>query len=143
MHIQIKQGKLYPNGFIRDSNWKELETIRKDSKFHKFFVDVNATYSKQLKSGVDYVFTNGINFDDVFAPEGFVVTGVRLHLAGNSITAFGEDSIGLEIRITRFDFLSGKLSLLETYWTAGNEDNRLVIHLYFFFKPSSYHLKII
>ncbi|XP_074093782.1 uncharacterized protein LOC141524036 [Cotesia typhae] len=124
MQIQIKQGKLYPNELIRDSNWIELETIRKDSKFQKFFVDVNVNYSKQLTSGVDYGLTNGINFDDVFAPERFVVTGVRLHHAGNFVSAFGEDSIGLEIRITRFDFSSGNLSLLETYWSSGNEDTR-------------------
>ncbi|KAH0560429.1 hypothetical protein KQX54_004499, partial [Cotesia glomerata] len=123
MHIQIKQSKLYSNGFTQNSNWKEVETIHKDDKFHSFFV-VNGTHSKQLTPGIDYGFPNGINFDDVYAPEAFVVTGVRLQLAGNFINddEFKQDSIGLEIRITRFDFSSGKLSLLETYWTSVSED---------------------
>ncbi|XP_044585893.1 uncharacterized protein LOC123265961 [Cotesia glomerata] len=115
IHVQIKEKDFTSN---EAGVWKSLE----DVYFHKlertFYVTTHNLNFYDMKLSRDYAHPQAIAFDDLMAPKGFVVTGVRFRFAGDS----AEDPkntglIQLQIRVTPFDYVNRKLiNLNETRW---------------------------
>lgn len=61
-----------------------------------------------------------LNMDTLTAPHGHVVTGVRFRLNNSG-------HLQLEIRVTKFDFLTGKLSLSDTQWLENRDGGKILI----------------
>ncbi|XP_057333035.1 uncharacterized protein LOC130672452 [Microplitis mediator] len=120
IHVQIKEGKVNPNGWINESRWKEVE------KFHrlypnKYYVETEESHLKMLNLGVDFGNPEIVNFDDLIALEGYVITGVRFRFAGDSLIKpqVKNGAIQLQIRITPLEYISGKLiNHKPSHWIA-------------------------
>ncbi|XP_057333036.1 uncharacterized protein LOC130672453 [Microplitis mediator] len=72
-----------------------------------------------MQLGIDYALPETINFDDLIAPEGFVVTGIRFRFAGDSLDfpKLTAGAIELQVRVTPYDYVSGKLiNHDQTHW---------------------------
>ncbi|XP_074093604.1 uncharacterized protein LOC141523924 [Cotesia typhae] len=119
IHIQIKEGKIRPRRFIDHGAWKETEKFFYDYSKKTLFVINDDETQSPLQLGIDYGLPEEIHFDDLVAPEGFVVTGVRFRFAGDSL-GFPKKingSIQLQIRVTPFDYFTGKLKdITQTKW---------------------------
>ncbi|XP_008559058.2 uncharacterized protein LOC103579442 [Microplitis demolitor] len=118
IHVQIKEGKVNPYGRINKSRWKEVEDFYRVYP-DKYYVKIDDLYVKKLKLGVDFGKPEIVNFDDLIASEGYVVTGVRFRFAGDSFIKpkLDNGAIQLQIRITPLDFMGGKLiNHDQTHW---------------------------
>ncbi|XP_074093615.1 uncharacterized protein LOC141523933 [Cotesia typhae] len=85
-------------------------------------VKINGT-SRTLKLGVDYTRPESVNFDNLVAPDGFVVTGVKFkRVTDSSFNLQLKDvRVQLQIRVTPYDYITGKLINLErTFWISGD-----------------------
>ncbi|XP_014242049.1 uncharacterized protein LOC106662462 [Cimex lectularius] len=107
IHLQIQQGTLLKNGAINVSTvaWRAVDDYKTDDD--------------GIKAGVDYhVLTweqRAIDLDDLIAPEGYVLTGVRFRRIGGHLN--------LEIKVTKMDFKNGTLvnNGKKTMW-IGNDN---------------------
>ncbi|CAD6242763.1 GSCOCG00009565001-RA-CDS [Cotesia congregata] len=120
IHIQIKERPLRRRGLNDSGSWKELESFDVNEQTGRFVLINNNTESP-LFVGIDYGNPRIINFDDLIAPKGFVVTGVRLGFVENTLDyrQFKTKPIELQIRVTPFDYIQGQLiDLHRTYWIA-------------------------
>ncbi|KAG8034390.1 hypothetical protein G9C98_007466 [Cotesia typhae] len=118
IHVQIKERQLRRRGLNDSGTWKELESFDVNEKTGTFFFINNNTESP-LFVGIDYGHPKIINFDDLIAPKGFVVTGVRLGFVENALDyrKFKTKPIELQIRVTPYDYIQGQLiDLDKTYW---------------------------
>ncbi|XP_057333029.1 uncharacterized protein LOC130672447 [Microplitis mediator] len=121
IHVQIKKGKLKPQNVVGESSWKDLENFVHENDTGKIYVQNSQNISTECKLGTDYGHVSALNFDDVFAHEGFVVSGVRFRLANNydDYSPPTKDPIELQIRVTPFDYISGKLiDHDKTHWVS-------------------------
>ncbi|XP_057333030.1 uncharacterized protein LOC130672448 [Microplitis mediator] len=121
IQVQIKEGKLKPRRFKDHGVWKESEKIVYDEENKMFMVTNNDGIMSQMQLGNDYALPETINFDDLIAPEGFVVTGVRFRFAGDSLDfpKLTTGAIELQVRVTPFDYVSGTLiNHNQTHWIA-------------------------
>lgn len=121
IHVQIKRGKLKSQNVRDESSWKNLENFFYEKSTGRPYVQNSQNISTVCKLGTDYGDAKILILDDVHAPEGFVVTGVRFRFANN----FGDYSppttgpIQLQIRVTPFDYISGKLiDHNKTHWVS-------------------------
>ncbi|XP_008545240.2 uncharacterized protein LOC103569641 isoform X1 [Microplitis demolitor] len=123
IHVQIKEGKLKSRGSVNELSWRELEKFDYNDETEKYYVQqINESWSP-LILGVDYGHPRTINFDDLFAPEDYVVTGVRFRFAMDSLDSpeLKESPIELQIRVTPFDYLEGKIiNHNQTHWISSN-----------------------
>ncbi|XP_074097455.1 uncharacterized protein LOC141526368 [Cotesia typhae] len=134
MHVQIKEAKLDSSlKNVEFSVWKELEDFHYDEYLDQYVVIVNSKKSS-LALGLDYGHPESINFDDLIAPTGFVITGVRFRYAGDSFDSphlkFG--AVELQIRVSAFDVVEKKISNDPlTHWIAPKkQDKRDELELY-------------
>ncbi|XP_015112293.1 uncharacterized protein LOC107037965 [Diachasma alloeum] len=118
IHLQIQQGRLQPQGMIEkgSQSWQPIEKMRYEEAgyFGRYWID-DPPKNMRMRRRVDFDFIRGaeraINLDDVMAPEGHVVVGVRFnHLRDSKIES--DNPIRLEIMYKRFDYERGKLSNL-------------------------------
>ncbi|KAG8035905.1 hypothetical protein G9C98_003031 [Cotesia typhae] len=119
IHVQIKEGRLGLTKFNGYDPWKPLEDIGYDESTQKFFIKDGNNTPMQL--GLDYWHPESINLDDLVAPLGYAVTGVRFRLAEDSPDhQLKFDSIELQIRVSPMDFLSGRIldDDERTYWIS-------------------------
>ncbi|XP_027850312.2 uncharacterized protein LOC114129706 isoform X2 [Aphis gossypii] len=111
-HLQAQEGVLGPRGTIHESTRQWIEVPGFEFSFK----------NKTLKDGVDYhkltYEARTIDIDSVLAPENTVVTGVKFRKIGSHLN--------IEVRVTLFDFITGKLiePELKSYW-IGNENTEL------------------
>ncbi|XP_044596781.1 uncharacterized protein LOC123273448 [Cotesia glomerata] len=120
IHIQIKERPLRRRWLNDSGSWKELENFDVNEQTGRFVLINNNTESP-LFVGIDYGHPKIINFDDLIAPKGFVVTGVRLGFVEHTLDyrKFKTKPIELQIRVTPFDYTQGQLiDLHKTYWIA-------------------------
>uniref|UniRef100_A0A1B6C7S2 Uncharacterized protein n=1 Tax=Clastoptera arizonana TaxID=38151 RepID=A0A1B6C7S2_9HEMI len=112
IHLQIQEGDMLPFASVNDSSiqWKPVDdyTIKNEG----------------VKEGVDYLMLSyknrAIDFDDLKAPEGYVVTGVKFRSVGSHVN--------LEIQASPFNFTTGQLDHTKSMWisndnTDGNLEN--------------------
>ena len=100
VHIQIKQGKLLPGGLIDvdTTHWKPIENY--------------SISDRTLTNGKDFHTITGkektVLLDDLDMLENHVLTGLK----------FGRQNgfLKLEIRVTHFDFATGKLG--NSHWIS-------------------------
>lgn len=108
MHLQIQEGELLPRGLINASTveWKPVSDYK--------------LLDRGIRSGEDYHTMTwdkrAINLDDLQSPrtKDHAVTGVRFKALGSHLN--------LEIRITEFNFVEGKLILSEvgSFWISSD-----------------------
>ncbi|XP_059061469.1 uncharacterized protein LOC131854371 [Achroia grisella] len=102
-HLQISQGTLTKDGHVHLESWVPCQI------FHNTDPDVT--------DGVDYhtlsYMKRAIDLDDIVAPDGYVLTGVRFRLLGTHLN--------LSIRVTKLDFISGLLTPINSIW-IGNDN---------------------
>ncbi|XP_034945407.1 uncharacterized protein [Chelonus insularis] len=122
IHIQIEEAPLLPIGQLNknESSWVPLEDFEYFPEFAEglfFLVKENWDYH-HLYIDVDYTFIQGdhktLYLDEISAGPNFVVTGVRLN---HETVTYSDDGssrnvspIQLEIHVTPFDYLTGKLT---------------------------------
>ncbi|XP_057333334.1 uncharacterized protein LOC130672679 isoform X2 [Microplitis mediator] len=126
IQIQIYEGTLMPFGRISLDQWKPLENISYDERAEKYYVTNKEGWQFPLLLGAHYAHPEIMNFDDIIAPSGSVVTGVRFRFAEDLFTysQFKSLAIQLQIRVTPFDFVGGKLvDIDETRWIATESQN--------------------
>ncbi|XP_057333033.1 uncharacterized protein LOC130672450 [Microplitis mediator] len=119
IQVQIKEGKLKPRRYKDHGVWKETEKIVYKEEYKMFMVPNDDETMSQMQLGNDYAVPETINFDDLIAPEGFVVTGVRFRFAGDSLDfpKLTTGAIELQVRVTPFDYVSGTLiNHNQTHW---------------------------
>ncbi|VVC42301.1 Protein of unknown function DUF4803 [Cinara cedri] len=94
-HLQVQEGDLGPRGLIIESSRQWVEVPGPEFSFK----------NRTLKEGVDFhtlTYTaRALDLDDVHAPNDTVVTGVKFRMIGSHLN--------IEIRVTPFDFMTGKL----------------------------------
>ncbi|XP_057321479.1 uncharacterized protein LOC130665191 [Microplitis mediator] len=120
IHVQIKESRLGQIGYNLYDPWKKLEDFDYDQKTEKYFIK-NLNGSKTLTMGIDYGHPEVMNFDDLIAPEGFVVTGVRFRFARDSLDLPGLKSnpVELQIRVSPFDYMEKKIiNHDQTHWMS-------------------------
>ncbi|XP_025418237.1 uncharacterized protein LOC112688982 isoform X2 [Sipha flava] len=111
-HLQVQEGDLGPRATINEDSRQWVELPGTSFTFR----------NKTLKNGVDYhtlsYASRSIDLDNVMAPEKMVITGVKFRLIGSHLN--------LEVRVTPFDFMTGKLiePQNKSYW-IGNENTEL------------------
>lgn len=130
IHIQTMEAQFSQNGQMGDDRWTPLENFDYDEATEQYYiVHRNGTHTPLLL-GVDYARPEIMNLDDVMAPPGYVVTGVRFRFAGDSLEKpkLKAGPIQLQIRVTPFDFIRGKLiDLDKTHWIGSQSSiQRLV-----------------
>lgn len=112
-------------GFESSDSWKELENIQYNETAKTFYNSENTV----LKPGIDYGHPKIVNFDDLIAPRGYVITGVRLGFAVDKFKKpdLEAAAIELHIRVTPFDYNTGKLiNLTQTHWIVPEYTSRFV-----------------
>ncbi|KAH0557329.1 hypothetical protein KQX54_004237 [Cotesia glomerata] len=121
IHVQIKEDKLEPTKFNKYGPWKPLEDIGYDGSTEKFFLKNGNNTPLQL--GLDYWHPKTMNLDDLVAPLGYAVTGVRFGLA--------EGSIELQIRVSPMDYVNRKIldDDKRTYWMSPEHKNQRFVNL--------------
>ncbi|XP_063995655.1 uncharacterized protein LOC135173010 [Diachasmimorpha longicaudata] len=116
IHLQIQEGRIRPGGLIEKGSqqWLPIPKLRYEQAgyFGRYWIDYPSR-SERLRRRVDFDFIRGaeraINLDDIMAPEGHVVIGVRFsHLKDPKIET--DNPIRLEILHRGFDYYNGKLS---------------------------------
>ncbi|XP_057328817.1 uncharacterized protein LOC130669770 [Microplitis mediator] len=115
IHVQIKEKHMEKPGFTSPDSWKELENFQYNETGKNFYNSDNTV----LEPGIDYGHPKSVNFDDLIAPKGYVITGVRLRFAvdGDNKPDLEAAAIELHIRVTPFDYFTGKLiNLTQTHW---------------------------
>ncbi|XP_044585891.1 uncharacterized protein LOC123265958 isoform X2 [Cotesia glomerata] len=122
IHVQIKEGQLKPYG-IRKTSWKPLETFIRYGKCRRFSVMNSNSVMRQMTKGVDYGEAKFVSFDDMIAPEGFVVTGVRFGVSRNRFNKARDmvDTIQLEIRVSPYDYVKGVVYEDLTHWVIPDQ----------------------
>lgn len=122
IHVQIKEGRLKPYG-IRKAFWKPLETFIRSGIPRRFFIINRNLVMRQMIKGVDYGEAKFVNFDDMIAPEGFVVTGVRFGVSQNHYDKVRGmvGTIQLEIRVSPYDYVKGLVYENLTHWVVPNQ----------------------
>lgn len=126
IQVQIYEGTLLPLGRISLDQWKPLENISYDERGEKYYVTNNESWQLPLLLGTHYAYPEIMNFDDIVAPPGYVVTGVRFRYAGDLFIypQYKYLPIQLQIRVTPFDFVRGKLVDIDnTRWIAVESQN--------------------
>lgn len=93
IHLIVQQGRLLPRGQIDNGTLEWVEP-------HNYNL-----LSTNVRTGRDYHTLNrnnrSLDLDDLYVPQGYVVTGVRFRLLDNHLN--------LEIRMTEIDFATGQL----------------------------------
>ncbi|XP_057328829.1 uncharacterized protein LOC130669777 [Microplitis mediator] len=123
IHVQIKEKPINSSNDYYKYSWKELENIQYDETGNIFYNSDNTV----LKPGIDYGHPKIVNFDDLIAPRGYVITGVRLRFAayGDKKPDLEVAAIELQIRVTPFDYNTGKLiNLTQTHWIVPEYTSR-------------------
>ncbi|XP_057321399.1 uncharacterized protein LOC130665129 [Microplitis mediator] len=123
IHVQIREKHMEKFGFTSPDSWKELENIQYNETGKNFYNSDNTV----LKPGIDYGHPKIVNFDDLIAPRGYVITGVRLRFAvdGDKKPDLDAAAIELHIRVTPFDYFTGKLiNLTQTHWIVPEYTSR-------------------
>ncbi|XP_044578454.1 uncharacterized protein LOC123261054 isoform X2 [Cotesia glomerata] len=134
IHVQIKEAELDSN--LKDegfSVWKELENFYYDKYLDQYVLIVNSIKGS-LSLGLDYGHPERMNIDDLIAPSGFVITGVRFRYAGDSFHSphvkFG--AVELQTRVSAYDVIEKKISNDPlTHWISPKkQDKRDELKLY-------------
>ncbi|CAD6208040.1 GSCOCG00010314001-RA-CDS [Cotesia congregata] len=119
IHAQIKEGQLLPYGGINSTKWKDLEAFDYSEENSRFYLVNPSADSKErvMTPGRDYGPAEKINLEDLVAPPGYLVTGVRFRFAWDSgVRPFRKHgTTQLEIQATKFDFVERKL-LEKSFW---------------------------
>ncbi|CAG5084209.1 Protein of unknown function [Cotesia congregata] len=119
IHIQTMEAQFSQSSQMGDDRWKPLENFDYDEATEQYYIiNRNGTHIPLLL-GVDYARPEIMDLDNVMAPRGYVVTGVRFRFAGDSLEKpkLKTGPIQLQIRVTPFDFIRGKLiNLDKTHW---------------------------
>ncbi|XP_008545917.1 uncharacterized protein LOC103570089 isoform X2 [Microplitis demolitor] len=116
IYVDIKEGKLLPRGKIDKKSlvWKSLDncTIFDDFTACKYPPKPGEATYIHLVARKDFGYPKILNLDDLIASTESVVTGVRFRYAGdlNTFPKFKNGSVELQIRVTDFNYESGKLS---------------------------------
>lgn len=107
IHLQIEQGQLLPASSINSTSriWRPVDNYK--------------TTDDRIYEGADYhKITNekrSIDLDDIVAPMGFLVTGIRFHES--------ENHLKLEARVTQYNYTTGILIVNSSRWIK-NDDSR-------------------
>ncbi|XP_057328837.1 uncharacterized protein LOC130669788 [Microplitis mediator] len=123
IHVQIKEKQINSSNDFYKYSWKELENIQYNETGKNFYNSDNTV----LKPGIDYGHPKIVNFDDLIAPKGYVITGVRLRFRvdGDKKPDLEVAAIELHIRVTPFDYNTGKLiNLTQTHWIVPEYTSR-------------------
>ncbi|XP_053595015.1 uncharacterized protein LOC128667752 [Microplitis demolitor] len=109
IHVQIKEREFKSNSTDNRGSWKELKSFDYDDNMKKYYKIHDELIKIELKLGTDYGHPKKIHFDDLMAPKGYVVTGVRFRFAGDSLIhpSYKSGAIQLQIRVTPFDYATG------------------------------------
>lgn len=130
IHVQIKEGKLGVGEVGTLNRWNDLENFDYDEKLEEYRVMVDNSTTVGLTLGLDYGHPEILNFDDVMAPQGYVVTGVRFRFAGAELWSPNMKSgpIELQIRVSPFDYIKKKIiDHHQTHWmSAERMDKRFL-----------------
>ena len=108
VHIQIKQGKLLPNGIINKTteHWKALENYK--------ISDKNIVNEKDYHTITWH--ERGVFLDKLDTPTNHVVTGLKLSVKNGFLR--------LQMRSTQFNFTTGELE--DSHWISSpNADDDL------------------
>ncbi|XP_011313503.1 uncharacterized protein [Fopius arisanus] len=115
IHLQIREGKLQPEATILKGSdrWVKLETFAYERlNYQGAYYIVNGQRRILQTQGKDFDFVRGeqrrINLDDVSAPPGHVVVGVRFAHA-EVVTKTKENPIRILIWAAPYNFETGKL----------------------------------
>ncbi|KAG8040146.1 hypothetical protein G9C98_000716 [Cotesia typhae] len=123
IHVQIKEGQLLPYGGINSTRWRNLEAFDYSEENDRFYlVSSSADYkNKVMIPGRDYGPAEKINLDDLVAPLGYLITGVRFKFAWDlrNWPVLRRGITQLEIQATKFDFLKGKL-FEKSFWVPAS-----------------------
>lgn len=121
IQVQLIEGQLSPSGIIKYDRWTSLENFDYDETSEQYYIrNTNGTHTP-LSVGIDYAHPEIINLDDVIAPSGYLVTGIRFRFAGDSFEnpQLQAGPIQLQIRVTPCDYPRGKLiDIHKTRWIA-------------------------
>ncbi|XP_054008089.1 uncharacterized protein LOC128892046 isoform X1 [Hylaeus anthracinus] len=110
IHIEIQEGELLPRGNINKTtvSWKPIEAFN--------------ILDKNVKNGIDYHTLaweeRGLDLDDLVPAQDHLLTGVRFRKLGSHLN--------LEIKVSPFDFITGKLNkpLEKSFWIANDATDR-------------------
>ncbi|KAH0554729.1 hypothetical protein KQX54_012466 [Cotesia glomerata] len=132
IHVQIKEGQLLPYGEINLTRWKDLEAFDYSEENGCFYLDSSSADSKNrvMTPGRDYGPAEKINLDDLVAPPGYLVTGVRFRFAWDSRAwpLLRRGTTQLEIQATKFDFVQGKL-FGKSFWVPASSMSKKYLEL--------------
>ncbi|XP_008548916.1 uncharacterized protein LOC106693059 [Microplitis demolitor] len=129
IHVQIKEGKLGVGEVGTLNRWNDLENFDYDEKLEEYRVMVDNSTTVGLTLGLDYGHPEILNFDDVMAPQGYVVTGVRFRFAGAELWSPNMKSgpIELQIRVSPFDYIKKKIiDHHQTHWMSAERMDKRV-----------------
>ena len=104
IHIQIKEGKLLPQGTIdpESISWKNIDDY--------------TILDRNVKNGIDYHTIawekRAVDLDDLVPPPDHLLTGLRFKLLGAHLN--------LEIHATPFNFTTGTLMKEKSRWYAND-----------------------
>ncbi|XP_053987379.1 uncharacterized protein LOC128880873 isoform X2 [Hylaeus volcanicus] len=110
IHIEIQEGELLPRGNVNKTtvSWKPIEAFN--------------ILDKNVKNGIDYHTLaweeRGLDLDDLVPAQDHLLTGVRFRKLGSHLN--------LEIKVSPFDFITGKLNkpLEKSFWIANDATDR-------------------
>ncbi|XP_063993309.1 uncharacterized protein LOC135170983 isoform X2 [Diachasmimorpha longicaudata] len=111
LQFQIQQGKLGRNWQVTDVNWKPIDDISDEVRHIRLG---RPAYNglRNFTENEDFMVldadNNGINFDAIYVPVGFMLTGVQLVLMEEED---GLKRIAFWLLVRKFDYTTGKLNL--------------------------------
>nr|AXY94697.1 80 kDa venom protein [Habrobracon hebetor] len=136
VHIQIKQGKLEAEGNIKagSEEWKPLERFKfeywtssskgievfKRDRYANEDIPPTGEQFEDMTYGTDFAVMQWhqrqINIDDIYAPHGKVITGVRFWQPDKPTKRDQSSPIELAIQVTPFNYSSGELIPGDEEW---------------------------
>ncbi|CAG5094940.1 Protein of unknown function [Cotesia congregata] len=129
IYVEIKEGKLLPHGKIDNNSvaWKALDncTIFDNFTFCTY-PPLNGLAYGLTTAVKDFGYPEYLNLDDIKASTESIVTGVRFRFAGdfNTHPRYKNGSVEMQIRLTDFDYLTGKLSKNHVWISSNNKQNK-------------------
>ncbi|XP_057336197.1 uncharacterized protein LOC130674794 [Microplitis mediator] len=125
IHLQIQEGLLLPYGKISTTRWRPLERFEFNEMEGRYYLvseresELGRTVEYlPMRLGSDYGHAETVNLDDVKAPDYHVVTGVRCRFTWDSIWSpkRKRGPIEMQIRVTKLDFVEGRLLNHNNSW---------------------------
>ncbi|KAK0174922.1 hypothetical protein PV327_010629 [Microctonus hyperodae] len=115
--IQICEGQLLPGGRIKPEteHWIDLEHFSYISTedYGGSFYLIKDNEKTKMYHNIDFAhiryYQDKMNLDDVNAPFGYIVTGIKFENEGKDNEIWNETPLQISIHVTKFDFNNGTL----------------------------------